>query len=152
FPFVGGIIFSRGAEALRHPKSCHPKSKAGAPRPTSPENDSCKNYRVINARLCLINHNRRPALSMTCNPSPRPRLGRKILRGPESYIYVCTHMQEQSVSRETLCTYNRGWATRLGRINLAQINLGQINNDVKITTKVKGGGQECPPHTTLAHQ
>ncbi len=51
------------------------------------ENEFCNNYSVISTRLCLFNHNRHRALSMTCNPTPRPKFRVYFIR---SYISICT--------------------------------------------------------------
>ena len=63
--------------------------------PAHEENELCNNDRVISTRLCLFNHNRHRALSMTCNPTPRPKFRAYFIR---TYVYICTIT--------ALCTYN----------------------------------------------
>jgi len=60
----------------------------GTRRPHRQENDVCKNYRVINTRLCPINHP--PSIINGLQPLPAPPRGVKFLHDPQSYTYVCT--------------------------------------------------------------
>jgi hypothetical protein len=85
----------------RKPGGRHP-----AGEPVHQENEVCNNYSVISTRLCLFNHNRHRALSMTCNPTPRPKFRRVFV---SQYIYMRTIIPAQNVPRGTL--YVQPWAT-----------------------------------------
>jgi hypothetical protein len=74
-----------------------------AARPNQ-ENEVCNNYSVISTRLCLFNHNRHRALSITCNPTPRPKFRVYFLR---KYISIRTIIPAQNVPRGTL--YVQSW-------------------------------------------
>ena len=79
--------------------------------PAHQKNECCNNYSVISTRLCLFNHNRHPALSMTCSPTPRPKF-RRVLAN--TYIDIRTIIPAQSVPRGTL--YVQPWATRSAEV------------------------------------
>ena len=72
--------------------------------PAHQENEVCNNYSVISTRLCLFNHNRHRALSITCNPTPRPKFRVYFLR---KYISIRTIIPAQNVPRGTL--YVQSW-------------------------------------------
>ena len=72
--------------------------------PAHQENEVCNNYGVISTRLCLFNHNRHRALSITCNPIPRPKFRVYFLR---KYISIRTIIPAQVFHVEH-CTYNHG--------------------------------------------
>ena len=74
--------------------------------PAHQENEVCNNYGVISTRLCLFNHNRHRALSITCNPIPRPKFRVYFLR---KYISIRTIIPAHNVPRGTL--YVQPWAT-----------------------------------------
>ena len=67
--------------------------------PAHQENEFCNNYSVISTRLCLFNHNRHRAFSITYNPTPRPKL-RRVFRS--TYISIRTIIPAQNVPRGTL--------------------------------------------------
>ncbi len=79
--------------------------------PSHQENEFCNNYSVISTRLCLFNHNRHRALSITCNPTPRPKFRRVFAR---KYINIRTIIPAQNVPRGTL--YVQPWATRSAKV------------------------------------
>jgi len=72
--------------------------------PAHQENGFCNNYSVISTRLCLFNHNRHRALSITCNPTPRPRFPHFTT---STYISIRTITPAQNVPRGTL--YVQPW-------------------------------------------
>jgi len=90
----------------RQPGGRHP---TGAP--AHQKNGFCNNYSVISTRLCLFNHNRHRALSITCNPTPRPRFPRVFL---STYISIRIIIPAQNVPRGTL--YVQPWATRSAEV------------------------------------
>ena len=94
---------------LRQPKS---PTRGTTPdrAPAHQENEFCNNYSVISTRLCLFNHNRHRALSITCNPTPRPKFAAFLeYIHKYTYNYTCT-----SVPRGTL--YVQPWATRSAEV------------------------------------
>jgi len=72
--------------------------------PAHQENGFCNNYSVISTRLCLFNHNRHRALSITYNPTPRPKFPHFTT---STYISIRTITPAQNVPRGTL--YVQPW-------------------------------------------
>ena len=107
-----GVPVTKRALEPAQPHSCRhrrqPKSQTRGKTPdrvpAHQENEFCNNYSVISTHLCLFNHNRHPALSMTCNPTPRPKVCVYCLR---TYISIRTITPAQSVRRGTL--YVQSW-------------------------------------------
>src|SRR5208282_163681 len=92
---------------LRQPKSQTRGDDARPGGAAHQENEFCNNYSVISTRLCLFDHNRHRAFSITCNPTPRPKF-RRVFAG--TYISMRTIIPAQNVPRGTL--YVQPWATR----------------------------------------
>jgi hypothetical protein len=90
----------------RQPGGRHPTGV-----PAHQGNGFCNNYSVISTRLCLFNHNRHRALSMTCSPTPRPKF-RPVFQS--TYISIRTIIPAQNVPRGTL--YVQPWATRSAEV------------------------------------
>ncbi len=110
-----GLPANKTALDPAQPHSCrHPRQPKSSTRGTTPgrvpahqENEFCNNYSVISARLCLFNHNRHPALSITCNPTPRPKF---------RHFFARTYTSIRTITPAKCSTWNivrTTWAARL---------------------------------------
>jgi len=119
-PWQGrGVPVNKTALKPAQPHSCRHRRQPKSPtRETTPdrapahqENEFCNNHSVISTRLCLSNHNRHRVLSITYNPTPRPKFRVYFLC---KYISIRTIIHAQNVPRGTL--YVQPWATRSAEV------------------------------------